>query len=86
MELERYSTVGVIHVRVRVRARFIRARVSAIYPHCLTYLHAYGIESNPAQLNNDSTFLFFLYSFFFQFFYISWLFHSFFQNGRLQFK
>jgi len=46
---------------------FLRARVSAIYPHCLTYAHAHGIESNPSQLN-DSTFLFFSYSFFFQFF------------------
>jgi len=51
----------------------------AIYLHCLTYAHAHGIKSNPSQLN-DSTFLFFSYSFFFQFFYISRLFRSFFQN------
>jgi len=61
-------TAGVIYVRMRVWAGFLRARFSAIYPHCLTYAHAYGIESNPSQLN-DSTFLFSLYSFFFQFFF-----------------
>jgi len=79
-----YSTTSVIHVRMRVWAGFLRAHVSATYPHCLTYAHAHGIESNSSHLN-DSTFLFFSYSFFFQFFYIG-LFQSFFQNGRLQFQ
>jgi len=67
MELESYSIAGVIHVRMYVRAEFLRARVSAIHPHCLTYARAHGIESNLFQLNN-STFFFFRITFSFNFF------------------
>ena len=64
---------------MRVWAGFLRARIFAIYSHCLTYTHAHGIESNPSQLN-DSTFLFFSYSFSFQLFYINGYIQSVFQN------
>jgi len=46
MELESYSTAGVIHVCMRVWVGFLHARVSTIYSHWLTYAHE--IESNPS--------------------------------------
>lgn len=56
----------------------ILTRVSAIYPHCLTYAHAHRIESNPFQLN-DSTFLFFRIAFSFNFFILVSFFKVFFK-------
>jgi len=50
-------TVPALSMYACVLSRFLRARVSAIYLHCLIYAHAHGIEFTPSQLN-DSTFFF----------------------------
>jgi len=82
MELESYSTAGVIHVRMR--AGFLRARVFAYYPHWYT-LTRLSSSINPSQLN-DSIFLFFHIAFSLNFFTLVGFFKTLFLNDRLQFK
>jgi len=85
MELEIY-TAGVIHVHMHVWAEFLRARVTYLYLFTLLNIRSRArnwVQSFPIEQFN---FPLFFYSFIFQFYYISRLFQSFFQNGRLHFK
>jgi len=79
MELENYITTGVIHVCMRVWAGFLRARVSAIYPHCLTYAHAHGILNLIFPNWTIQLFSFFHIAFSFNFFTLVGFFTAFFK-------
>jgi len=82
MELESYSTAGIIHVRMRVWVEFLRACVSAIYPLLDIRSRARNWKSSwMIQLSS-----FFRIAFSFNFFTLVDFFKAFFQNSRLQFK